>query len=50
MRPDVGGRYWLAEVDSRGCRLSGTYPWLERAPLGRNETGMWWRCRYEYDA
>jgi predicted dithiol-disulfide oxidoreductase (DUF899 family) len=26
----------------------GMYPWLDRAPLGRNETGMWWR-RHEYD-
>jgi len=26
------------------------YPWLDRAPLGRNETGMWWRRHDEYDA
>ena len=27
------------------------YPWLDRAPLGRNEsdTGVWWRRRDEYD-
>ena len=27
----------------------GMYPWLDRAPKGRNETGAWW-CRHdEYD-
>ena len=24
------------------------YPWLDRAPLGRNETGPWWRRHDEY--
>jgi predicted dithiol-disulfide oxidoreductase (DUF899 family) len=28
----------------------GMYQWLDRAPLGRNETGMWWRRHDEYDA
>jgi predicted dithiol-disulfide oxidoreductase (DUF899 family) len=28
--------------------LWGMYPWLERAPLGRNETDMWWRRHDEY--
>ena len=28
----------------------GTYPWLDRAPKGRNETGMWLRRHDEYDA
>lgn len=29
--------------------LWGMYQWLDRAPLGRNETGTWW-CRHdEYD-
>jgi len=28
----------------------GMYPWLDRAPLGRNETGMWFRRHDEYDA
>jgi predicted dithiol-disulfide oxidoreductase (DUF899 family) len=23
--------------------------WLDRAPLGRNETGVWWRRHDEYD-
>ncbi len=30
--------------------LWGMYPWLDRAPLGRNEAGMWWRRHDEYDA
>jgi predicted dithiol-disulfide oxidoreductase (DUF899 family) len=24
------------------------YPWLDRAPKGRNESGLWWRRRDEY--
>lgn len=28
--------------------LWGMYPWLDRAPLGRNETGAWWRRHDEY--
>jgi predicted dithiol-disulfide oxidoreductase (DUF899 family) len=30
--------------------LWGMYPWLDRAPLGRNETGLWWRRHDEYDS
>ena len=26
------------------------YRWLDRAPLGRNEQGMWWRRHDQYDA
>jgi predicted dithiol-disulfide oxidoreductase (DUF899 family) len=26
----------------------GMYQWLDRAPLGRNETGIWWRRSDEY--
>ena len=26
----------------------GMYSWLDRAPLGRNENGMWWRRHDEY--
>ena len=26
----------------------GMYPWLDRAPQGRNETGAWWRRHDEY--
>jgi len=28
--------------------LWGMYPWLDRAPKGRNETGPWWRRHDEY--
>jgi predicted dithiol-disulfide oxidoreductase (DUF899 family) len=28
--------------------LWGMYPWLDRAPKGRNETGLWWRRNDEY--
>jgi predicted dithiol-disulfide oxidoreductase (DUF899 family) len=28
----------------------GAYHWLDRAPFGRNETGVWWRRHDEYDA
>jgi predicted dithiol-disulfide oxidoreductase (DUF899 family) len=28
--------------------LWGMYPWLDRAPLGRNEIGAWWRRHDEY--
>ena len=26
----------------------GMYPWLDRAPKGRNETGLWWKRHDEY--
>jgi predicted dithiol-disulfide oxidoreductase (DUF899 family) len=29
--------------------LWGMYQWLDRAPLGRNESGFWWRRHDEYD-
>jgi len=29
--------------------LWGMYQWLDRAPRGRNETGVWWRRHDEYD-
>jgi predicted dithiol-disulfide oxidoreductase (DUF899 family) len=28
--------------------LWGMFPWLDRAPKGRNETGLWWRRHDEY--
>jgi len=28
--------------------LWGMYPWLDRTPKGRNETGVWWRRHNEY--
>ncbi len=30
--------------------LWGMYQWLDRAPLGRNEEGIWWRRHDEYAA
>jgi predicted dithiol-disulfide oxidoreductase (DUF899 family) len=30
--------------------LWGGYQWLDRAPLGRNEDGYWWRRHDEYDS
>jgi predicted dithiol-disulfide oxidoreductase (DUF899 family) len=30
--------------------LWGMYQWLDRAPKGRNETGVWWRRHDEYEA
>jgi predicted dithiol-disulfide oxidoreductase (DUF899 family) len=30
--------------------LWGMYQWLDRAPLGRNESGSWFRRHDEYDA
>ncbi|CAB3790132.1 DUF899 domain-containing protein [Pararobbsia alpina] len=29
--------------------LWGMYQWLDRAPRGRNETGLWWRRHDQYD-
>jgi predicted dithiol-disulfide oxidoreductase (DUF899 family) len=29
--------------------LWGMYQWLDRAPFGRNEQGLWWRRHDEYD-
>jgi predicted dithiol-disulfide oxidoreductase (DUF899 family) len=29
--------------------LWGMYQWLDRAPRGRNETGVWWRRHDDYD-
>jgi predicted dithiol-disulfide oxidoreductase (DUF899 family) len=35
---------------SRGVdALWSMYPWLDRAPKGRNETGVWWRRHDEYE-
>ena len=30
--------------------LWGMYPWLDRRPIGRNESGPWWKRRDEYEA
>jgi predicted dithiol-disulfide oxidoreductase (DUF899 family) len=41
--------YHTYSTFSRGVdALWGWYPWLDRAPKGRNEEGIWWRRRDEY--
>jgi predicted dithiol-disulfide oxidoreductase (DUF899 family) len=47
---DEGGIYHTYSTYARGLDgLWGMYQWLDRAPKGRNETGMWWRRHDEYD-
>ncbi|MCD9120519.1 DUF899 domain-containing protein [Cupriavidus sp. UGS-1] len=42
--------YHTYSAYSRGLDgLWGMYQWLDRAPKGRNETGVWWRRHDEYD-
>jgi predicted dithiol-disulfide oxidoreductase (DUF899 family) len=42
--------YHTYSAYSRGLDgLWGMYQWLDRAPRGRNETGVWWRRNDEYD-
>ncbi|MGH9310990.1 MAG: DUF899 family protein, partial [Vicinamibacterales bacterium] len=42
--------YHAYSTYSRGLDgLWGMYQWLDRAPKGRNETGMWWRRHDEYE-
>lgn len=44
-----GAVYHTYSTYARGLDgLWGMYQWLDRAPLGRNETGVWWRRRDEY--
>ena len=41
--------YHTYSTYSRGVDgLWGMYQWLDRAPLGRNEAGVWWRRHDEY--
>ena len=41
--------YHAYSTYSRGLDgLWGMYQWLDRAPKGRNETGLWWRRHDEY--
>jgi predicted dithiol-disulfide oxidoreductase (DUF899 family) len=48
---DDGVIYHTYSTYERGVdALWGMYPWLDRAPLGRNETVMWWRRHDEYAA
>ena len=45
-----GAVYHTYSAYSRGVDgLWGMYQWLDRAPRGRNETGVWWRRHDEYD-
>ena len=42
--------YHVYSAYARGLdALWGMYQWLDRAPKGRNETGMWWRRHDEYN-
>ena len=42
--------YHTYSAYSRGVDgLWGAYQWLDRAPKGRNESGVWWRRHDEYD-
>src|SRR5258707_1829321 len=48
--PEDGVVYHTYSAYARGLdALWGMYPWLDRAPKGRNETGVWWRRHDEYD-
>ena len=48
---DRGVVYHTYSAYARGLdALWGMYPWLDRAPKGRNETGVWWRRHDEYEA
>ena len=45
-----GAVYHTYSAYARGLDgLWGMYQWLDRAPKGRNETGLWWRRHDEYD-
>jgi predicted dithiol-disulfide oxidoreductase (DUF899 family) len=45
-----GAVYHAYSTYARGLdALWGMYQWLDRAPRGRNETGVWWRRHDEYD-
>jgi len=46
-----GAVYHTYSAYARGLDgLWGAYQWLDRAPLGRNETGFWWRRHDEYES
>jgi predicted dithiol-disulfide oxidoreductase (DUF899 family) len=47
---DDGVVYHTYSTYARGLDgLWGMYQWLDRAPKGRNEMGVWWRRHDEYD-
>ncbi len=46
-----GDVYHTYSTYARGLDgLWGMYQWLDRAPMGRNEQGFWWRHHDKYDA
>jgi predicted dithiol-disulfide oxidoreductase (DUF899 family) len=46
---DDGAVYHAYSTYARGLDgLWGMYQWLDRAPMGRNETDVWWRRHDEY--
>ena len=46
---DEGHIYHTYSTYARGVDgIWGVYPWLDRAPKGRNENGVWWRRHDEY--
>jgi predicted dithiol-disulfide oxidoreductase (DUF899 family) len=48
---DDGVVYHTYSAYERGLDgLWGMYQWLDRAPLGRNENGFWWRRHDEYES
>ena len=48
---DDGVVYHTYSTYARGLdALWGMHQWLDRAPLGRNENGIWWRRHDEYPA
>jgi predicted dithiol-disulfide oxidoreductase (DUF899 family) len=42
------GAEWLA-ARLKLLKAERNIRWLDRAPKGRNETGVWWRRHDEYD-
>ncbi len=47
---DKGAVYHTYSTYARGLDvLWGMYQWLDRAPKGRNESGVWWRRHDEYE-
>ncbi|NUP09651.1 MAG: DUF899 domain-containing protein [Polyangiaceae bacterium] len=47
---DDGVVYHTYSAYARGVdSLWGMYQWLDRAPKGRNESGVWWKRHDEYD-
>jgi predicted dithiol-disulfide oxidoreductase (DUF899 family) len=48
---DDGVVYHTYSAYARGLDgMWGMYAWLDRAPLGRNEAGFWWRRHDEYSS